>query len=137
LADNTTGSSNIGLGESAGINLTTGSNNIDIGNAGVAGESKTIRIGTQGTQTKTVIAGIFGTTVAGGVGVIVGSGGKLGTVVSSARVKEEIKPKDRANEAVFVPKPVTFPYKNKLYSQGIPQVCPLGEGVVKRDTDFV
>src|SRR5215831_12170393 len=41
--DLTTGSFNIALGFQAGFNLTTGSNNIDIGNGGVAGESKTIR----------------------------------------------------------------------------------------------
>ena len=49
-----TGSSNIALGYFAGTNLTTGDNNIDIGNFGVAGESNTIRIGTQGTQTRTL-----------------------------------------------------------------------------------
>src|ERR1019366_1194909 len=61
LSRNTTGGSNIGIGANAGANLTTGDNNIDIGNGGVAGESNTIRIGTQGTQTATYIAGIFGT----------------------------------------------------------------------------
>ena len=39
------------------------------------GESKTIRIGKQGTQTKTVIAGISGATVPGGVGVIIDTNG--------------------------------------------------------------
>ena len=58
LFHNTTGLNNIALGYKAGENLTTGNNNIDIGNRGVAGESDTIRIGTQGTQTDTYIAGI-------------------------------------------------------------------------------
>jgi hypothetical protein len=53
---------------SPGINLTTGSNNIDISNKGVARDDNTIRIGTTGTQTGTYIAGIRGTTVAGGIG---------------------------------------------------------------------
>src|SRR5947207_2724894 len=44
-----TGSSNIALGYQAGYNLTTGNNNIDIGALGVAADSGTIRIGTQGT----------------------------------------------------------------------------------------
>src|SRR5207245_6349908 len=83
LVSNTTGIANIALGTNSGANLTTGSNNIDIGNLGVAGESKRIRIGTSGTQTKTFIAGISGATVPSGVGVIVGSNGQLGTVVSS------------------------------------------------------
>ena len=65
MLNNTTGSNNIALGYLAGSNLTTGSNNIDIGNQGVAAESKTIRIGTQGTQTATFIAGISGAGVTG------------------------------------------------------------------------
>ncbi|MFN2509335.1 MAG: hypothetical protein ABR589_11255, partial [Chthoniobacterales bacterium] len=91
-----TGSNNIALGANAGINLTTGSNNIDIGAPGVAGESAKIRIGTKGTQTATYIAGIVGKTVASGtrVGVMIDGKGKLGTVVSSARYKQAIKPMD-------------------------------------------
>ena len=50
------------LGSNAGINLTTGSNNIDIFDRGIAGEENTIRIGKQGTQTTTFIAGISGAT---------------------------------------------------------------------------
>src|SRR5437762_2620016 len=60
---NTIGSSNIALGSYAGFNLTTGSNNIDIFDRGVVGEANTIRIGTQGTQGTTFIAGISGATV--------------------------------------------------------------------------
>jgi hypothetical protein len=108
LIFNTTGSNNIALGSSAGVNLTTGSNNIDVGNNGVAGESRTIRIGTAATQRKTFIAGISGVTVPGGVGVIVGSNGLLGTVVSSERFKDAIKPMDKASEAILSLQPVTF-----------------------------
>src|SRR5256714_5995078 len=100
--------------------LTTGNNNIDIGNVGVAGESKTIRIGKSGTQTRTFIAGISGVTVAGGVGVIVGTNGQLGTVVSSARFKEAIQPMDKASEAILSLKPVTFRYKHDLDPDGVP-----------------
>jgi hypothetical protein len=46
LFSNSTGSQNIAYGYHAGYNLTTGSNDLDIGNAGVAAESGTIRIGT-------------------------------------------------------------------------------------------
>ena len=60
LINDSSGNLNIALGFGAGQNLTTGSNNIDIGNDGVAGEFDTIRIGTQGTQTATFIAGIRG-----------------------------------------------------------------------------
>src|SRR4029453_12107357 len=75
------------MGSNARMNLTTGSNNIDIGARGVAAEANTIRIGKSATQKKAFIAGIRGVTVASGVGVIVGTTGQLGTVVSSARFK--------------------------------------------------
>jgi hypothetical protein len=131
LFSNTTGSLNIALGSEAGMNLTTGSNNIYIGNLGVAGESKTIRIGTTGTQTKTFIAGISGATVANGVGVIVATTGKLGTINSSARFKEAIKPMEKASEAILALKPVTFRYKKELDPDGIPQFGLVAEDVEK------
>lgn len=53
------GTNNIALGYLAGYNLTGNeSSNIDIGNLGVAGENKTIRIGTPGIQTQTYLAGV-------------------------------------------------------------------------------
>ncbi len=132
-----TGSNNIALGRLAGGNLTSGDNNIDIGNAGVAGEANTIRIGRQGTQTTTFIAGISGATVPSGVGVIVGSNGQLGTVVSSARFKDEIKPMDKASEAILALKPVTFRYKQKLDPDGVPQFGLVAEQVEKVNPDLV
>jgi hypothetical protein len=63
------------VGKNARVNLTTGSSNIDIGNVGVAGESKIIRIGKQGLQANTYIAGISGVTVPTGVLVIVDADG--------------------------------------------------------------
>jgi len=137
LDRNTTGSSNIAVGFNAGLNLTTGSNNIDIGNRGSAGESSHIRIGTKGTQTATFIAGISGATVASGVGVIVGSNGQLGTVVSSERFKDEIKPMDKASEAILALKPVTFRYKKELDPDGIPQFGLVAEQVEKVNPDLV
>jgi Chaperone of endosialidase len=131
LLNNTTGSNNIALGVSAGTNLTTGSNNIDIGNVGVAAESRIIRVGKSGIQTKTFIAGISGVTVPGGVGVIVGSNGQLGTVVSSERYKEAIKPMDKASETILAVKPVTFRYKHDLDPAGIPQFGLVAEQVEK------
>ena len=88
---NNKGSSNIGLGSNAGANLTTGNNNIDIGAnvLGPAGDANTIRIGKQGTQKSTFVAGIFGTAVSGNT-VVVNSNGKLWVATSSARFKEAI-----------------------------------------------
>ena len=93
---------------------------------GAAGEASTIRIGKQGTQTGTFIAGIRGVTVAGGVGVIVGPNGQLGTVVSSERFKDAIKPMDKASEAILALKPVTFRYKQELDPEGHSAVWPRG-----------
>jgi hypothetical protein len=136
LFQNKTGSFNIALGSNAGVNL-TGSNNIDIGALGVAGESNTIRIGKSGTQKKTFIAGIRGATVASGVGVIVGSSGQLGTVVSSARFKEAIKPMDKASEAILSLKPVTFRYKEELDPDKIPQFGLVAEQVEKVNPNLI
>jgi hypothetical protein len=137
LYNNTTGSSNIAIGASAGQNLTTGSNNIYIGHAGKRSDSRTIRIGTAGTQTNTFIAGINGVTVAGGVGVIIDADGHLGTVVSSERFKENIQPMDKASEAILALKPVTFRYKEELDPQRIPQFGLVAEDVEKVNPDLV
>jgi hypothetical protein len=136
---NAKGSNNIGIGSNAGANLSNGSNNIDIGNVGVAGDAAKIRIGKQGTQTATYIAGIYGKTVASGtrVGVMIDSTGKLGTVVSSARFKEAIKPMDKASEAILALKPVTFRYKEELDPDGMPQFGLIAEEVEKVNPDLV
>ena len=117
----------------------SGSNNIDIGANvnGFAGESNTIRIGKLGTQTKTFIAGIRGATVASGVGVIVGTTGQLGTVVSSARFKEAIKPMDKASEAILGLRAVTFRYKEELDPDHVPQFGLIAEEVEKVNPDLV
>jgi len=125
------------LGVNAGQNLTTGSNNIDIGNQGVAGESNIIRIGTAGTQKAAFIAGIRGATVPSGVGVIVGTNGQLGTINSSERFKEAIKPMGKASEAILALKPVTFRYKHKLDPEGIPQFGLVAEQVEKVNPDLI
>ena len=135
--ENSTGSNNTALGFNAGVNLTTGSNNIYIGAPGVAGESNTIRIGTVGLQNTAYMRGISGATVASGVTVIVGSTGKLGTIQSSARFKEAIKPMDKASEAILALKPVTFRYKHELDPDGIPQFGLIAEQVEKVNPDLV
>jgi hypothetical protein len=132
LLQNREGSNNIALGSSAGLNLTTGNDNIYIGNAGLSSnENAKIRIGTTGIQGRTFIAGISGVTVPAGVGVIVGTDGKLGTVVSSERFKDEVKPMDKASEAILALKPVTFHYKKELDPDGIPQFGLVAEEVEK------
>ena len=137
LKGNTTGNNNIALGSSAGGNLTTGGNNIDIGALGVAGEAAKIRIGKQGTQNGTFIAGIFGVTMTGSP-VVVNSSGKLGVSgTSSARFKAEIKPMDKASEAILGLKPVTFRYKEEIDPERIPQFGLVAEEVEKVNPNLI
>jgi hypothetical protein len=80
-----TGASNVAIGSSAGTNLTTGSNNIEISNAGIAGDTGQIHIGTQGVQQAAFIAGVNATTIPGAsLPVVVNSNGQLGTASSGA-----------------------------------------------------
>jgi Chaperone of endosialidase len=150
----TTGSRNTSLGFDAGINADTGSNNIDIGNQGVAGESNTIRIGQQvavapvlppdypyshadlAAHTATYIAGISGVAVSGSA-VVVSSSGQLGVKMSSERYKDEIKPMDKASEAILALKPVTFRYKKGIDPDHAPQFGLVAEQVEKVNPDLV
>jgi len=136
LFRNKTGSNNIGLGHYAGQALTTGSNNIDIGNPGVTAESDTIRIGQQANQTDTFIAGIHGQIVSGSA-VFVNSVGRLGTVPSSQRFKDNITPMDKLSESLFALEPVTFHYKKELDPVGGSQFGLVAEQVVKVNPDLV
>jgi predicted ribosome quality control (RQC) complex YloA/Tae2 family protein len=114
-----------------------GDNNVDIGNLGVPAESKTIRIGEPGVHTATYIAGISGATVANGVTVIIDPTGHLGTIASSQRFNDEIKPMDKASEAILALKPVTFRYKQEFDLKGIPQFGLVAEEVEKVNPDLV
>jgi Chaperone of endosialidase len=137
LLSNTTGSFNIALGFSAGSNLTTGDNNIDIGSTGATGESGTIRIGAGGSQTRAFIAGIRGVTTgnADAIPVLIDSVGQLGTMSSSRRFKDDIRPMDKASEAVLALKPVTFHYKSDKTNR--PEFGLIAEDVAAVNHDLV
>jgi len=137
LLNVTTGSDNIALGYNAGWLLKAGNNNIDIGAAGLVPDSNTIRIGEPATHQYAYIAGISGSTVPTGVAVIVDADGHLGTITSSARFKDEIKPMDRASEAILALQPVTFRYKKALDPKGISQFGLVAEQVEKVNPDLV
>jgi Chaperone of endosialidase len=110
---NTTGSGNIALGSAAGTAVLAGDNNIHIGNGGSNIDTDTIRIGLQGTQTQTFIAGIRGTTTgfANAVNVLIDSNGQLGTMNSSRQFKHKIEPMESASESILALRPVSFCYK--------------------------
>lgn len=137
LFNNTTGANNIAVGAFAGVSLTTGSNNIAVANAGVAGESNTIRIGTSGVHTATYLAGIAGATSAGGVAVFVDGAGHLGTLTSSARYKEDIQDIGDGSSALMRLRPVRFHYKHEFDPSGIEQYGLIAEEVAKVSPDLV
>jgi Chaperone of endosialidase len=125
LQNNTTGNGNTALGVGAGSGVTTADNVIAIG-AGGGNVSNSCFIGQ-----------IFGATSSGGTAVFINSSGRLGTVVSSRRFKEKIKPMDQASEAIHAFKPVTFRYKKAIDQQGIPQFGLVAEEVEAVNPDLV
>ena len=135
---NDTGNNNTAFGWRAGSSQTTGSNNIYIGAevAGIAGESNTIHMGRN--ITDTFIDGINGATASGGAAVfVVGEAGKLGTMPSSARFKDEIKPMDKASEVILALRPVSFRYKKEVDPQRVAQFGLVAEDVEKINPDLV
>ena len=127
LGDNTAGFFNTALGAFAGNNITTADHVICIG-ASVFGAN---------VSNSCYIGQIFGATSSGGTAVFINSDGKLGTTTSSRRFKEEIKPMERASEALFALKPVTFRYKKGIDPQGIPQFGLVAEEVEAVNPDLV
>jgi hypothetical protein len=123
----TTGNFNTFVGDGAGENITTASNVIALG-AGVDGEN---------VSNTCYIGNIFGVTSAGATAVYVNSLGKLGTVVSSRRFKEEIKPMDKTSEAILALKPVTFRYKHDIDPTRSAQFGLVAEEVEKVNPDLV
>ena len=68
---------------------------------------------------------------------MISSKGKLGTIASSKRFKDNILPMDKAGEAILALKPVTFRYKKELDPDGIPQFGLVAEQVEKVNPDLV
>ena len=122
LQNLTTGSNCVGIGHAAGQSYTTSeTNNICIGASvtGTVGESNTTRIG-NGSTTTCFITGISGVTVTG-TAVLCSAAGQLGTVVSSARYKENIRP-IRQDISILHLEPKAFNYKqdeNKTTKYGL------------------
>ena len=94
------------------VSSSPGLTNIDIGNAGVAAESNTIRIGS--TQTAAYIAGIYGTfNTAQSAVVYIDPDGRLGTGPSARRFKKDIADMGAASEVLLSMRPVTFHFKTQ------------------------
>lgn len=136
LANVTQGYQNTALGAFAGADLITGDENVYIHNSGSASESRTIRIGLDGLQTRAFIAGIRGvaTGVNDAVTVVVDSGGQLGTVSSSRRTKFDIADLDRPiTRAIQRLRPVQFRYR-QAFTDG---TTPLQYGLIAEEVQEV
>ena len=83
------------------------------------------------------IGNIFNQASSGGSAVFVSGLGKLGTVTSSKRFKEEIKPIGTISEALFSLKPVAFHYKKEIDPAGTPQLGLVAEDVEKINPDLI
>ena len=122
-----TGNNNTGVGTNVGSGVTTANNVICIG-AGVAGAN---------VDNSCFIGNIFGATSTGGAAVFINTSGQLGTLTSSKRFKEEIKPMDKASEALLALKPVTFRYKKEIDPARTSQFGLVAEEVEKVNRDLV
>jgi hypothetical protein len=133
-----TGLGNIGIGDGAGYNLTMGGANIDIGNLGDSADDEVIRIGVQGTQTATFMAGIRnGIGDGSGVAVYVDSSGQLSPTVSSARYKDDIRDMGDSTKGLMKLRPVRFRYKKGIDPSGLEQYGLVAEEVAKVYPDLV
>src|SRR6266536_2831581 len=118
LYNNTTGDLNVALGFSAGVDLTTGSGNVCIGayTFGLPGESNTTRIRNVYTSQASLRA------------IDVNNDNKIGTLASSRRYKENINSMDKASEALYQLKPVTFRYRKE-----VDRACALSFGLIAEE----
>ncbi len=144
LVNNTTGSGNTAVGVRALDHNTSGSLNIALGvNAGhdVVAAQNVICIGLNvfgaDVGDSCFIGNIFGETSASGAAVYVNSNHRLGTLTSSSRFKDDIKPMERVSEALFALEPVTFHYKKEIDPAGMQQFGLVAEQVEKVNPDLV
>ena len=125
LANNIDGAANVALGREAGSGVTTADNVICIGASGADVDDSCY------------IGNIHGATIDPGTGIPVGvdATGKLGTILSSQRFKHDIKPMDKASEAILAFKPVMFHYNRD--PKATPQYGLIAEEVAKVNPDLV
>ena len=124
LGGSATGNFNIGLGSNAGTGVTSASNVICIGTEG------------NNVDNACYIGEIFGSTVSASA-VFVNSNGRLGTMTSSKRFKQDIKPMDNVSEALYLLKPVSFRYKKEFDPAGASQLGLVAEDVEKVNPDLI
>jgi Chaperone of endosialidase len=126
LRDDVIGDSNTAIGDSAGFNI-TGSGNVCIGAGvnGFAGENNITRIRNVYESVATERA------------VYVTSDNRIGTLSSSRRYKEQIKPMENASETIHALRPVTFRYKKEVDATRSLSFGLIAEEVAKVNPDLV
>ena len=142
LFTNMDGSHNIAVGQAALSNNTSGSNNIAVGEfAGLAvtTSNNVIAIGVQGQDISDscFIGNIFNAMAPSGSAVFIDANNRLGTITSSKRFKEDIKPIGKSSEALLELKPVTFRYKKEIDPAARSQFGLVAEEVEKVNPDLV
>jgi uncharacterized coiled-coil protein SlyX len=146
LFHNTSGSLNTATGDRALFNNTTGSNNIALGDSAgsaVTTASHVICIGTAGANTSNscYIANIYSRVqppVGDVANVTIDSSSRLGRGnVSSHRYKHDIHPMDKASEAIFALKPVSFRYKKEYDPTQTIAFGLIAEEVAETNPDLV
>jgi trimeric autotransporter adhesin len=124
---NSTAGSNTALGFAAGSGVTSANNVICIG-AGFPGAN---------VDNSCFIGNIFNQSSPSGTAVFVNGDGKLGTSTSSKRFKDDIKPMEKASEALLALQSVTFRYKREFDPTGTAQFGLVAEEVEKVNSDQV
>ena len=124
LANNTAGNNNIALGINAGQNVVTASDTICIGIAGVDV--------TDGCY----IGHVFEEPLnPDNLPMAIDVNGKVGTLPSSRRFKDDIKPMDKTSEVILALKPVAFHYKDDKNCS--PRFGLIAEEVAEVDPNLV
>jgi uncharacterized coiled-coil protein SlyX len=124
---NNTGFGNTAIGDTAGYSLTTGFGNVCIG-ASVQG--------TAGATSTTWIQNVYAS-LANGRAVYVNADNKIGTLSSSRRYKDEIRPMAKASEAILSLRPVSFRYKKDVDPTRLLSFGLIAEEVAEVDPDLV
>jgi (2Fe-2S) ferredoxin len=146
LDGNVSGGSNVAIGDEAGTTIVDGSNNTCVGAGagnGIVHSSDIIAIGAPATG---IFADFGPTCFIGGineptgdpgstVAVLIDSNNNLGTSFSSRRFKHDIKPMDKASEALLALKPVSFKYNHDV--KGSTQYGLIAEEVAQVDPQLV
>ena len=120
MADNVHGSGNVAIGDSAGEGVGVTLTSISVrspGRSGTGNESETIRIGDVfNAASLSAVSAVKPPAVARLFSSMQMASSAHST--SSARFKDDIKPMDKASEAILALKPVSFRYKKEIDPQG-------------------